>query len=98
VERRPPVVTVALVAAVLVVVVGVGYAVSALSGSGDTPTPRSQQVVLPSAIGHTGRIARSSPTAQATPKLHLMETYYLGPGPRGPVLHQTTSIARPSAA
>ena len=84
-ERRPPAVTVALVAALLVVVVGVGYAVSALSGSGDDPSPRSQQVVLPSPTGHSGRLARGSPTAQAPPRLHLMETYYLGPGPRGPV-------------
>ena len=94
-ERRPPAVTVALVAAVLVVVVGVGYAVSAMSGSGDSPSPRSEQVVLPSPTGHTGRLAGSSPTTPATPKLHLMQTYYLGPGPRGPVLHQTTSIAPP---
>jgi hypothetical protein len=94
-ERRSPAVTVALVAVVLVVVVGVGYAVSALSRTGGTSSPRSQQVVLPSATDHAGPAVRSSPTAQATPKVHLLETYYLGPGPRGPVLHQTTSIAPP---
>jgi hypothetical protein len=92
-SRRGPLIALAL-AAVVLIVVGVGYAVSALSGSSHKASSSSAQVALPTAVdSSSGPTAPHSPKAKAVPHFHLMPTYYLGPGPRGPVLHQTSSIA-----
>lgn len=80
----------------LVVLVGIGYAVWALSGSHDSSSPGSSRVALPS--DRPSATASHRPTKHTTPTLHVMSAYYLGPGPRGPVLHATTSYRPPSGA
>jgi hypothetical protein len=93
-SRRGPLVAIALVAVVLVVAAA-AYAVSALSGSGVDTSSGSSKVTLPDRAGTSQALPSPKRSHSAVPQFHLVAAFYLGPGPRGPVLHRTVAPAAP---
>lgn len=79
--------------AVVILVAGVWYAVSSRSS---VPSRSPGRVTLPTEPkSNSTQGAKSRSRSQAVPTFRLVTAFYLGPGPRGPVLHRTTSPAPP---
>jgi hypothetical protein len=93
-DRRGPVGALVLVAVVLVVA-GIGYAVRALSGSGDEASSGDAKGTLPTATspGTAGPSSTHHRSHAGTKLISSLTSYYLVAGPRGPVLQASSTVA-----